>query len=905
MRIIVKNRSMTGFPDHIGYQNDNLAEEYEFILPRNLGGSDLAEGLCQLLYILPDQSAGVILLDKTVTEEEISARWIVGSEVTGQAGLLRFELRVSGLGALLWHSEIGMTTVSASIPVHSPQPVLFRSGPALRMSGGGSPFPENEPPITITERKINIPGLLQNIAVQNDENSETVKLLLPRWFDGNDLSQKSMFLKTINANGERDDVPLLNPIVTADTVELHWVLKPPQTSFHGKLQLQLYVQGMLDGTTDVPYKWETEPTSVNIVHSLDGEPVIPVEPSVMTEFLQHITEIAAGAKASEDNAKASETSAAASASAAKSSEQNARTSETNASASAAAAKTSEGAAKQSEENAASSASAAGTSEQNTKASEVASASSASAALASQTAAKASEDRAKSSEMNAAASAAAAKNSETAAKSSVEAAKASQTAASASESSASTSATAAAASAANAKTSETNAAISAAAAKSSEQNAAASEGRAKTSETNAKASETSAAASATAARASEQNAKASETAAKASQTAAASSAQDALESKNAAQASETAASTSASTATTKAQEASESAASALVQANRAKSEADRASAIANNLGWFATPEALRSAHSTGEDGWIAIIGTTDSIWTWDSDSSAWVDTQNKGTGDYATMINKPQINGITLEGNRSLPDLGIQPEGDYATAAALTSGLAGKVDKVTGKGLSAEDYTTAEKTKLAGLSNYDDGAIRASISALDSAVTGKVDKVAGKGLSTNDYTDGEKTLVATIPSKADTVEMSQALAGKQPVGNYAVIGEGTESTVITKSINADTLGGFPAESFVRNGGDIDAATLQGKSAADFYQKTEPVDAATLNGKGDSAFAAASHEHTGYLKMDTDAELSARLTVGGAQDLAVAQARNIIISPTEPTNWKHGDLWLKYTPAEEQT
>lgn len=32
-------------------------------------------------------------------------------------------------------------------------------------------------------------------------------------------------------------------------------------------------------------------------------------------------------------------------------------------------------------------------------------------------------------------------------------------------------------------------------------------------------------------------------------------------------------------------------------------------------------------------------------------------------------------------------------------------LAGKVDAVTGKGLSTNDYTTAEKSKLAGLSNY--------------------------------------------------------------------------------------------------------------------------------------------------------------------------------------------------------
>lgn len=32
-------------------------------------------------------------------------------------------------------------------------------------------------------------------------------------------------------------------------------------------------------------------------------------------------------------------------------------------------------------------------------------------------------------------------------------------------------------------------------------------------------------------------------------------------------------------------------------------------------------------------------------------------------------------------------------------------LAGKVDKVDGKGLSTNDYTTAEKTKLAGLMDW--------------------------------------------------------------------------------------------------------------------------------------------------------------------------------------------------------
>lgn len=37
--------------------------------------------------------------------------------------------------------------------------------------------------------------------------------------------------------------------------------------------------------------------------------------------------------------------------------------------------------------------------------------------------------------------------------------------------------------------------------------------------------------------------------------------------------------------------------------------------------------------------------------------------------------------------------------------ANTSAISGKVDKVTGKGLSTEDFTTAEKSKLAGLESY--------------------------------------------------------------------------------------------------------------------------------------------------------------------------------------------------------
>lgn len=61
-------------------------------------------------------------------------------------------------------------------------------------------------------------------------------------------------------------------------------------------------------------------------------------------------------------------------------------------------------------------------------------------------------------------------------------------------------------------------------------------------------------------------------------------------------------------------------------------------------------------------------------------------------------------------------------GDAETVlTSYANEIANKVDKVSGKGLSTEDYTTAEKTKLAGLSNYDDTALSSRVDDLEDTV----------------------------------------------------------------------------------------------------------------------------------------------------------------------------------------
>lgn len=96
---------------------------------------------------------------------------------------------------------------------------------------------------------------------------------------------------------------------------------------------------------------------------------------------------------------------------------------------------------------------------------------------------------------------------------------------------------------------------------------------------------------------------------------------------------------------------------------------------------------------------------------------------------------------------------------YATKVELTTGLKGKVNVVDGKGLSTEDYTSEDKTKLAGIAtgaqvNVIDGVsdefeinaegkvlgvksiATSKIAGLDTSLEGKVNKVDGSSLVPN-------------------------------------------------------------------------------------------------------------------------------------------------------------------------
>lgn len=82
---------------------------------------------------------------------------------------------------------------------------------------------------------------------------------------------------------------------------------------------------------------------------------------------------------------------------------------------------------------------------------------------------------------------------------------------------------------------------------------------------------------------------------------------------------------------------------------------------------------------------------------------WNATDGKGA-----ILNKPAIPTKTSE---------LANDSGYTTSTAVAELLTGYVQKVAGKGLSTEDFTTELKNKLAGLNNYDDTDIQAAVTSL--------------------------------------------------------------------------------------------------------------------------------------------------------------------------------------------
>ena len=108
-----------------------------------------------------------------------------------------------------------------------------------------------------------------------------------------------------------------------------------------------------------------------------------------------------------------------------------------------------------------------------------------------------------------------------------------------------------------------------------------------------------------------------------------------------------------------------------------------------VGWYPNYEALYAAHDTGYDGNWAIVGDTDTIWVWDSDTGTWRDTGESSK--FTNYYDKAQIDALLAAMKSKLKTVTV-------AASAWTSGDY----SVTWDDGSTSSYTTYAAVTVAGV-----------------------------------------------------------------------------------------------------------------------------------------------------------------------------------------------------------
>lgn len=163
--------------------------------------------------------------------------------------------------------------------------------------------------------------------------------------------------------------------------------------------------------------------------------------------------------------------------------------------------------------------------------------------------------------------------------------------------------------------------------------------------------------------------------------------------------------------------------------------------------------------------------------------------------------------------------------DQEVLDALNSAIGNKVDKVEGKGLSTNDYTTAEKTKLAGIeegaNNYNDIEIRRSLfgkadksdtytkTEVDELITEAGDVIVDDVLSETSENPIQNKVVTNTFANTVTIDTEQTITASKTL-EYC----GLKHTTIANpsSSNASIFSSFPSV-YDRNGNNLGGMEFQ--------------------------------------------------------------------------------------------
>lgn len=121
-------------------------------------------------------------------------------------------------------------------------------------------------------RNIIVPQSLKTVGVAGDHKAEALFFQMPRYFDGNDLSNHSALIRFINAGNEYGEYQITSKAIDDDFIILGWQVSNYVTRYSGTVNFTVQFETV--DANGIEYQWQTVPAQLTVLAGLKIEATI-------------------------------------------------------------------------------------------------------------------------------------------------------------------------------------------------------------------------------------------------------------------------------------------------------------------------------------------------------------------------------------------------------------------------------------------------------------------------------------------------------------------------------------------------------------------------------------------------------------------------------------------------------
>ena len=163
--------------------------------------------------------------------------------------------------------------------------------------------------VSVVDEEKNIVVNSKQINITQETNSQFIPFVMNRYYDGVDLSTKTIVISFKNREGNIDFAAPINVFYSDEKIKFAWLVDARVTAIEGEIQFEIQAVGV--NSKGDEYVWRTKPNGkLNVLKALSGNGVIEPDSTWMAGFLNQMSEFLSGAQNAAQEAKTSVSTAA-------------------------------------------------------------------------------------------------------------------------------------------------------------------------------------------------------------------------------------------------------------------------------------------------------------------------------------------------------------------------------------------------------------------------------------------------------------------------------------------------------------------------------------------------------------------------------------------------------------------